>query len=61
MGTDLFIKITINATSFRSWNLTLEGLYCNRDTDKRSGKQQFQSKKEFLKQQIKLRDLKKKM
>lgn len=46
MGIDLFIKVNINATSFRSWNLTLEGLSCSRNTDKRSGKQQFIASKQ---------------
>lgn len=49
MDTDLFIKININATSFRSWNLTLEGLSCSRNTDKRSGKQQFSKQERVFK------------
>ena len=32
MGTDLFGKVDLNATSFRSWNLSLEGLSCSRNT-----------------------------
>lgn len=38
--TDLFGKVHLNATSFRSWNFTSEVLSC-RDTNIRSGKQQL--------------------
>lgn len=38
MGTDLFGKVNLNATSFRSWNLTSECLSC-RNTGIRNGKQ----------------------
>lgn len=40
MCIDLFGKVNLNPTSFRSWNFTSEVLFC-RNTDIGSGKQQL--------------------